>query len=69
MGSCKSLLCYQEVWIIWSWGIERDISITAAHIPGILNVEAEQESRKSELRTEWKLNESIFGHIQKYLDF
>ena len=69
MGSCKSLLCDQEVRRIWSWAIERDIFITAVHIPGILNVEADQESRKSELRTEWKLHESIFGYIQKYLDF
>ena len=27
------------------------------------------ESRKSEIRTELKLHESIFGYIQKYLDF
>ena len=69
MGSCKSLLCDQKVKRIWSWAIERDIFTTATHIPGILNVEADQESRKSELRTEWKLHESIFGYIQKYLDF
>ena len=69
MGSCKSLLCDHEVRKIWSWAIERDIFITAAHITGILNLEADQESRKSELRTEWKLHEFIFGYIQKYLDF
>ena len=69
MGSCKSLLCDQEVRRTWSWNIQRDIFITAAHIPGILNVEADQGSRKSELRTEWKLHESIFGYIQKYSDF
>ena len=69
MGSCKSLLCDQELRRIWSWAIERDIFITAAHIPGIFNVEADQESRKSELSTEWKLHESIFGYIQKYLHF
>ena len=46
MGSCKSLLCHQEMRRIWRWVIERDIFITAA---GILNVEADQESRKSEL--------------------
>ena len=54
---------------IWSWAIEKDIFITPAHIPGILNVEADQESRKSELRTEWMLPKSIFGYIQKYFDF
>ena len=69
IGSCKLLLCDQEVRRIWSWAIERDTFITTAHIPGILNVKADQESRKSELRTEWKLHKSIFGYIQKYLDF
>ena len=63
MGSCKSLLCDQEVRRIWSWTIERDIFITAAHIPAILNVEADQESRKSDLRTAWTLHESIFDYI------
>ena len=67
MGSCKLLLCDQEVRRIWSWAIES--WAIAAHIPGILNVEADQESRKSELRTEWKLHESIFGYVQKYLNF
>ena len=33
------------------------------------NVEADQESRKSEIKTEWKLHKFIFGYIQKYLDF
>ena len=29
---------------MWSWATERDIFITAAHIPGILNVEADHKS-------------------------
>ena len=40
MNSCKSLLCDQEVRRIWSWAIERDI-------PGIFNVEADQQLRKA----------------------
>ena len=47
----KSMLCDQEMRRIWSWAIEKDISITAVHIPGIINEEADQEPRKSELRT------------------
>ena len=31
--------------------------------------EVDQESRKSELGTKWKLNESIFGSVKKYQDF
>ena len=46
MGSWKSFLCDQEVRKTWCWAIERDIFINAAHIPAILNVEADQKSRK-----------------------
>ena len=52
-----------------SWAIETYIFITAAHIPDILNAEADQESRKAELKTKWKQHESLFGFIQKYPDF
>ena len=69
MGSCRSLLCDQEVRRIWSWAIGKEIFNTAAHIPSVLNLEVDQESRKLELRIEWKLHESVFGYIQKYLDF
>ena len=69
MGSFKSSLCDQEVGRMWS-SYSCSYSVHGeAHIPGILNVEADQESRQLELRTEWKLNESIFGYIKKYLDF
>ena len=48
MGTCKSLLCDQKMRKICSWTIERDIFTTAAHIPSIPNLEADQESRKLE---------------------
>ena len=63
MGSCKSLLCDLEVRKIWEWATMRNNFATAAHIPGILNVEADAESRNSETRTEWKLNEALFRSI------
>ena len=73
LDSCKSLLFDQEARRTWSWSIERDIFITAADIPGILNVDADQKSRKLVLRTKCKIHESIFGYffldIKKYLDF
>jgi len=69
MGSCKSILCDQEVRKIWSWAIETKNFITASHIPGIYNEEADQESRNSDTRTEWKLNENIFQAMQKFLEF
>ena len=64
MGSCKSLLCDQELRRIWSWAIEKDTFITVVHIGGIFNVEADEESRKSELKTEWKLHESTKNRMK-----
>ena len=43
--------------------------LKAAHMPGVLNTDADLESRKTELRTEKKLNESIFSNILEYLAF
>ena len=64
MGSCKSLLCDQEVRKIWSWAIERDIFTTAAHVPSILNLEADQESRKLEQNGGYmNLSLAIFRNI------
>ena len=66
MGSCKSLLSNQEKRRIWSWATQRCIFITVAHIPGILNVEAEKQPRKSDQRTKWQLHASIIGYIKNF---
>ena len=52
MGSCKSVSCDTEVRKIWDLAIERNNFLTATRIPGILNVEADAESRGAERRTE-----------------
>ena len=54
---------------IWNWATQNDNWITATHIPGILNVEADRESRDSEMRTEWMLNEEIFKEVILTLEF
>ena len=46
----------------------QDIFLLLSDVPGILNVEADQKSWKSELRTDLKLHESVFGAIQNYLE-
>lgn len=48
MIGCKLLKCDLEAQNIWNWAIKRDICITAAHIPGFFNTEADEESRKPE---------------------
>jgi len=52
MGSIRSILMDEVVHLIWAWAIERNTWLTATHIPGILNVEADEESLKTETRTE-----------------
>ena len=54
---------------VWDWAIERNHFLTATHIPQILNVEADAESREAETRTEWKLNDSIFSDMLKHFKF
>ena len=56
MGSCKSVSCDTEVRKIWDWTIERNNFLTATHISGILDIDADAESREAETRTEWKLS-------------
>ena len=69
MGKCKSLQYDLGAQNIWNWVIKRDTCITAVHIPGALNTEVNEESRKSELQTECKLNEIIFTYILDQFEF
>ena len=69
MGSTKSLPIDDEVKQIWSWAIERDNFISITHIPGVLNEEADEQSRKSEERSEWMLNKKDFYTVIKSLEF
>ena len=69
MGSSKSSALNDQIHRIWEWAQKRENWITASHIPGVLNVEAGEESRKSEFRTEWKLHENVFQHIVDSLDY
>ena len=48
---------------IWTWCLERGMWISATHLPGTENVDADFESRHFNDRTEWSLNENIFTEI------
>ncbi len=62
MGSAKSWGLDTEMSEIWHWALAGGNWLTASHIPGKLNVEADEESRKHEFRTEWMLKKDIFAH-------
>ena len=69
MGSSRSQDMDEVVHKIWEWAISKHIWITTTHIPGILNTEADKESRLSETRTEWMLNKKDFNYVKEKLGF
>ena len=44
---------------IWDFCIEKVVWLSAAHVPGRENVDADLESRKINSNTEWKLNTEL----------
>ena len=63
MGGCRSLDCNSLTKKIWDWAIDKNIWLSAAHIPGSNNVDADQSSRNLNLDLEWMLPASIFKRI------
>ena len=49
------------------WCLERNIHITAQHLPGVMNHIADAESRTMRDRLDWKLNPVIFRKIDQTL--
>ena len=58
-GTSHSPSCNDITFTIWQWCIARNIWITAAHIPGRENTDADTESRKINLDAEWQLNTEL----------
>ena len=54
---------------IWQWASISSIWLSPTHLPGIQSTEADFESRKYEIHTEWKLNESVLHLICRELGF
>ena len=50
---------------IWCWCISKDIWLSAAHVPGIDNFEADSLSRNINDDAEWMLHQDIFHNIEK----
>ena len=63
MGGCRSLECNSVAKDIWDWAIDKDIWLSAAHIPGSSNIDADQLSRNLNLDLEWMLSAPIFQRI------
>ena len=67
MGGSHSCQCNVMAKDIWQFCIERNIWLTAAHLPGHLNVIADEKSRVFDDKTEWKLNAHVFQHVVQKL--
>ncbi len=62
-GSVRSEQCNEVTRDIWNWAMERNNWITMAHVPGVLNVAADEESRQFHEDNEWKLKPRLFKDI------
>ena len=58
-GKCKDR--HQLVKDIWLWCMEHNVWLTAVHIPGAENIDADLQSRVFNTSTEWTLNKPIFA--------
>lgn len=67
MGGCKSVDCNLVSREIWEWAIEHNTWISAAHIPGLDNIEADHLSRDLNLELEWMLSPQAFQKVVKEL--
>ena len=63
MGGMKSRECDTLANEIWAWCIARDIWLSASHIPGSQNIEADTDSRVFKRSTEWSLSTPVFEDI------
>ena len=63
MGGTKSLACNTVARHMWMWCMQRHIWLSAAHVAGSSNVDADFESRVFNDRTEWMLHNRVFKDI------
>ena len=63
MGGIRSQICESIAKMIWDQARCQGNWISAAHVPGVENVLADQLSRKYDDEAEWKLNPNVFQMI------
>jgi hypothetical protein len=66
MGGMRSKKLDRLAIEIWEWCFERELFLTAQHIPGVSN-DADESSRNFTLDKEWKLKTEIFDRICRQL--
>ena len=69
MGTSHSESGNRLTFTVWEWCRKRGVWISAAHIPGVLNTEADEESRKINSDSEWKLDSRVLQSTLTQLKF
>lgn len=69
MGTSHSDNCHSICVAIWEFCMTHKIWLTAAHLPGALNVVADKESRRSYSDSEWMIDSNILQKSLSDLDF
>ena len=67
MGGTKSLDLIQISKELWEYCLQKQITLTAEHLPGRLNVQADRESRQYKDTSNWMLQKKVFIDITKAL--
>ena len=57
------MACHKVAKDIWCWAIDRNLHLSAVHLPGSENVLADKASRVFDLNTEWELTNDNFCKI------
>ena len=60
MGGTHSPTLMKVACAFWDWCLQRGITLSASHLPGVNNWIADQESREIQTLAEWKLHKEIF---------
>ena len=67
MGTSHSDPCNRLGKEIWKWCIDRDIWLSAAHIPGVHNIKADFESRRSNNNMVWMVDRAYLNNALSHL--
>ena len=59
MGGTRSQTLSQAACDLWHWCLQQGITLSAVHLPGVINSIADGESRTLQSSAEWMLEKSI----------
>ena len=67
MGGSRSIRCNKIANEMWTWAEEKGVWLSAAHIPGKDNVQADYYSREQNDSKEWAITPKLFQNLRKIL--